>query len=554
MIFERLVEYASDGNFEAPPPMYARRPVRYVVDIDHAGRLVNGAPLDTSESESPGSSRGQIRLAPTLSRSKGIRPLLLADNAEYTLGVARKGSATGRVTSMHRAYTQLVEDCTIATGDPAVRGVLNFLRSGSTKDLSLGDDFNPAASITFRVGGEFPIESPEIQRYWSEVATEPGTRALQCLVCGEARPALDRLNKRAKGIPRAAPAGVSLFSANMNAFESYGLRNSHVAPTCAGCAEKFTEGINQLLSDDSCHLRFHSASLIFWTRHRTRFDWSTLLEFPSNPGVQGQVEALKKDRWTETQEGNPFYCAVLSSNRGRMVLRYWLETTAGEVKRKLASWYSAQSMVTRQGGSPSPLGIHPLAAATARTAGDIGAQTVVSLVHSALSGAALPRDVLHGVMRCIRSDQRVTRSRAALLKLALSHSDHAPFEASSLTELDLESRDPGYLCGRLLYLLENAHRTAVPGIRTTSAGLYFSQASSTPATAFQILVKRTQHHLDRVRTLNGGAHRAIIRGMEAVMGDIPVFPSTLSVERQGLFALGYYHQRAAAFSRMGLVS
>ena len=547
MLLQRLRDFAEDGRFEVPPTLYSLRPIRYLIDLDSAGRLLSPTPVDTSDPGSRATRRGTQRMAPYLGRANTIRPLLLADNAEYTLGVMRERSRPERVRGMHSAYVELVEQCAAATGLPSVSAVSTFLSSGSASDLALGDDFDASATITFRVDGEVPIESPAVQRFWADAAAGSEARVLQCMVCRETKPVLDRLQKKVKGVPGGQMAGTSIISANTNVFESYGLKNSQIAPTCADCGEKFTEAVNHLLSDEQSHVRFPSAKVIFWTRKQTQFSWGQMLNSPDEADVQAQIKTLWSGGRRSDLDGNAFYGAVLSASGGRTVLRDWIDTTVGEVKEKLVNWFSAQSIVTGRAEPPRPLGIYALAGATVREMRDIPATVPRSLVRCALMGTPLPIDLLYQGVRRNRAEQRVTRPRAALIKLVLTTNNRESYREGYMVELEQQNRNPAYLCGRLLYVLEDAQRAAITSINSTIVDRYFGTASTAPASVFSRLLRGAQPHLSKLQRDNRGAYSAIQRRMTEILEGLPEFPRTLTLEEQGLFALGYYHQRARQY-------
>ena len=89
---------------------------------------------------------------------------------------------------------------------------------------------------------------------------------------GKERPVLDRLQAKIKGVPGGQTSGTALISANAAAFESYGLRGSLIAPTCADCGEKFTLALNELLVKESAHKVLGGSVMIFWTRNEVEFD------------------------------------------------------------------------------------------------------------------------------------------------------------------------------------------------------------------------------------------------------------------------------------------
>lgn len=552
MFLQRLREYAEEGrkSFHPPPTLYSSRPIRYVIDLASDGELLSPTPIDTADPGNRATRRGAPRLAPSLGRANKIRPLLLADNAEYTLGVMRDGSKPERVSAMHDAYVELVDRCASATGLPAVSAVSRFLNGGCAGQLHIADDFNPGDAITFRVAGEFPTDSPEVQTFWADAAAGSENRVLQCLVCGEVKPVLDRLQKKVKGIPGGQMSGTSIISANTTVFESYGLKNSQIAPTCAACGEKFTEAVNHLLSDENSHVRFPAAKVIFWTRRETPFSWGRILNSPDEADVRAQIETLWSGGRQSDLDDNAFYGAVLSASGGRAVLRDWLDTTVGEVRVRIARWFGAQSIVGGRGEEPRHLGIYALAGATVRELRDLPPNVTRSLVRCALVGTPLPMDLLYQAVRRNRAEQRVTRPRAALIKLVLATNKGDSYPEGYMVELEMTNRNPAYLCGRLLYVLEDAQRSAIRGINATIVDRYYGTASSAPASVFSRLMRGAQPHLSKLQRDNAPAYHAIQRRMTEILEGLSEFPRTLTLEEQGLFALGYYHQRADRFRRM----
>lgn len=111
--------------------------------------------------------------------------------------------------------------------------------------------------------------------------------------------------------------------------------------------------------------------------------------------------------------------------------------------------------------------------------------------------------------------------------------------------LDPQNADIAYVLGRLFAVLERAQKDAVPGANTTIKDRFFGAASSTPRTVFPQLMRLAQHHIDKAEF---GHVRD--KEIEQIMDKIVVFPAHLSLDDQGLFAIGYYHQRADFFKKV----
>jgi CRISPR-associated protein Csd1 len=111
------------------------------------------------------------------------------------------------------------------------------------------------------------------------------------------------------------------------------------------------------------------------------------------------------------------------------------------------------------------------------------------------------------------------------------------------------STDVAYHCGRLLAVLEEAQRAALPRVTNTIVDRFFGTASSAPATVFGRLLRGVQPHLSTIESVRPAAYFAIQGKIEEISCHIPSFPLSLTLREQGLFALGYYHQRAQRSAR-----
>lgn len=567
MLLQRLREYA-DARLKLPPTLYAEAPVRYIIELDPSGRLLSSEPTDTSDPAKPRTQRGTRRHVPSIQRTSRVKPLLLADNAEYTFGHAREKSRPERVHECHRAYLELVEQCARATGEPAVQAVLRFLTSDPLAQLDLPEDFDPGALITFRVGDTFVVDLPAVQAFWASWndPAAAGAPRMQCLVCGQERPVLRRLQEKVKGVPGGQTSGTAIISANAPAFESYGLNESLIAPTCAECGEKFTKAINELLRSEQNRLILGGAAFVFWTRDDVGFSLTSFLANPEPAEVRRLLESVYRGGQLADIDETAFYATVLSGSGGRAVVRDWIDATVGQVRRNLARWFAWQRIVGPNGEEPQPLGLYALAAATVRDASkDLAPPTPRALLRTALTGTPLPPGLLYQAVKRNRAEQGVTRARAALIKLALLSQEQAgqrlaggsfdqPRDQGSIeiieikedvmVQLDPNHPSVAYHCGRLLAVLEQVQRLAIPGGQATIVDRFFGTASSAPASVFGRLLRGAQPHLAKLERDRRPAYIALQRRIEDIVAAIGAFPRTLTLEDQGLFALGYYHQRA----------
>jgi len=110
--------------------------------------------------------------------------------------------------------------------------------------------------------------------------------------------------------------------------------------------------------------------------------------------------------------------------------------------------------------------------------------------------------------------------------------------------LNKQSTNIAYLLGRLFAALEKAQKDAIPGANTTIKDRFYGSASATPRTVFPQLLRLAQHHIQKAEY-----GRNTDKMIEEIMQGIQEFPAHLSLDDQGLFAIGYYHQRQAFYAK-----
>jgi CRISPR-associated protein Csd1 len=566
------------------PPGYRAQAIPWLVHLESGKE----ASLLSTSSGATGQDRGKKYPAPYLRRSgTDIKPQLLADKAEFVFGVAdTKGKkteaalakATQRARARQADFLALVQACAEATSQEPVRQVAEFLQRGGVQPLLQDKEIAAADLVTFRVGTVYPFDLPAVRDFWAKAIPRLSERGVgklesrtimdwlrqlretpaaeggwECIVCGNPCTP-ERKHPVGITLPRSvADQQCALVSANKQAFYSYGLEQSLIAPTCRRCAEQYGRAINRLVADKHTHVSIGPLVYLFWVQGDS---WSpaSILSNPEPEEVrQLLAAAFGGDRAALHTDPTPFYATALSASGGRVVVRDWLETTVPRAKVALARYFALQELVDRDGGPGRPFGVYALAAATARDANkELRPETPCLLLHVALNAGPLPQWLLAQAVRRCRAEQSVTRPRAALIKMVLlSRQADLLLEESPMAQLDSRNRDPAYLCGRLLAVLERIQQAAIPGTKATLVDRFFGTASSAPASVFGRLLRGSQNHLTKLRKEKPRAHAALKRRVEEITyPDLRTFPKLLTLEQQGLFSLGYFHQcaddRAAA--------
>ncbi len=559
MFLEKLSEYADQMSL--PPPMYQLIPVRYVIHLDDRGNFKGIDEL------TDGKNKANISLkAPHCKRSSGIKPKLLVDNGEYTLGIAREKSDPRRVQEQHAAYVKQVRECAVATGEPTVVAVAHFLGLPNLAEsiLQKKGDFDPSSNIAFSVNSIYPFEQEKVQDYWAKKAAAAGDveETMQCLVCGNSRPPVERLPIVIKGIPGGQATGLTLISANAAAFESYGLIASLIAPTCEVCGERFGNALNELLRKEDTHIVIPPLAYIFWVK-----DPAAQVNIPAflraePEQIKNLYRAVRRGKVSSTGvEETAFYAATLSASGARVVLRDWIETSVQDAQQHLARFFWLQRIQDNEGN----LRHFPLYFLINATINQNSKEKPVALVgeallHVALHGGQLPSWLMYKAIQRIRASRKVQPEQAALIKMVLLSQQNIHIEDyerdTTMATVNEEDRNSAYLCGRLLAQLDYIQHRALGKVNATIVDRFYGTASTSPAVVFPRLLKGAMPHLASIRSERNSSSKSYAASLSypdkelaKLLENLTSFPPILTLPEQGQFALGFYHQRAKYLSQ-----
>ncbi len=513
-VLRRLVEHADRIN--VPAEMYAEAPVNWIVDLSSDGKLEGFVQLDKARMAIP-------------ARRMETEPRPLADTAKYVLGV--EGAA-----KKHTAFVELAREAARETREDAVYAVVKFLEGFDPTEIP--EALTGADNIAFRVAGQLVHDLEGVQQFWARTSVRDDRVPGRCLVTGEDGYVERILPGKIKGVPHPAPPrGVALVSAKHGSTHHHGLESSLNFPISRRAAEKYSNALNALLRDEKSRVRIGPVVYVFWTRRAQDLgDFASFLTAPDPERVRNLLLSPYNGQEHHGVEQDDFYALALSGNPGRVVVRDYLETTVPEVEENLRRWFHAQRITDPYGQDTRPLGIFALAASAYHDAKDIQPRLLTALLQAALKGSPLSSELLSRAVSRNRVEGKVTQARAALIKLTLRRSDGGETMEETVA----------YQCGRLLAELESAQAAAIPNAGATLVDRYYGMASTAPASAFGLLMKHSQAHLAKLRRDKPGLAHILQERIEGITMQIGGdFPRTLALRDQGIFALGYYNQRAA---------
>ena len=182
---------------------------------------------------------------------------------------------------------------------------------------------------------------------------------------------------------------------------------------------------------------------------------------------------------------------------------------------------------------------------------------MAKLFDAIINGTAYPDALLTAVVRRVKTDTddeknsyiKMNNVRMGLIKACINRSARLKGKQEEIKmSLDLENRDPAYLCGRLFCKLEDIQRRASNDtLNRTIKDAYFSSAATRPAVVFPKLLSLSQHHLAKLEDKTAYFMDREVTEILGMMGS--VFPSHLTLKEQGVFMLGYYQQKNQRFEK-----
>ena len=159
-----------------------------------------------------------------------------------------------------------------------------------------------------------------------------------------------------------------------------------------------------------------------------------------------------------------------------------------------------------------------------------------------LQDARYPASLYTDTLIRIRSEQgRVTWERAAIIK-AYMIKNYKNMEGDTYMGLNEACTDTAYVLGRLFSVLEAIQMDANPGIKSTIRDRYFNSACATPASVFPVLIKLKNSHIKKLEREKESSKIYYEKLLTEIMNKLEIYPKRLSLEEQGKFILGYYHQ------------
>ena len=172
-----------------------------------------------------------------------------------------------------------------------------------------------------------------------------------------------------------------------------------------------------------------------------------------------------------------------------------------------------------------------------------------TLFKSILMGTMYPISILNNILLRIRAESKenfaINHTRVSYIKGYLKRfyrfNNLKEKEEEVTVALNENSNSVAYNLGRIFAIIEKIQLDANNSSNIREK--YLSAASSTPRSIYPTLLNLSQHHISKINKGGNKTFNYYDKLVGQILLKIEEFPSILSVEEQGMFILGYYHQR-----------
>ena len=571
MILQALVQHYENlaGQDKVSKPGWCHAKVSYLIDLKEDGTIKEIIPLKREEERG----KKKVWVSETIcvpemvTRSSGVSANFLCDNAKYFLGIDADGTGQRVIECFQAAkarHLSILKDSESMMAKAICRYFEHWNPETAQENPVVKEhweELNDGGNLIFGMGGHYAQDDEQIKRIWEKQQEQKEEGQVgTCLVTGQ-KTKIARIHRGIKGVPGAQSSGAALVSFNAPAFESYGKEQSYNAPVGQYAEFAYTTALNYLLNQREYRFPMGDSMVVFWAesgeQEYQRIFFSSLDPQPDNQEqIRKVFENLKRGIWVDLEDINldmnqKFYILCLAPNAARLSVRFFYQNSFGNISKNIAKHYSRMEIVRPSWENRAYLGIRQMLMETVnqKSKDKSPVPNMAAMVLKAvLSDDRYPASLYTDTLIRIRAEQgKVTCGRAAIIKAFLIQ-NYKWKEGEGCMGLNVECKEPAYVLGRLFAILEFIQKDANPGINTTIRDRYFNSACTTPASVFPVLIKLKNSHIKKLERESGGTKIYYEKLLTELMGNLAVegkgtgFPRRLSLEEQGKFMLGYYHQ------------
>jgi len=604
MILQALARYydilLAEGGEESdiPLPGYGVANVSYALNLSPQGELLDIFPLFKQVQRGKKTfDKPRSMIVPEQAGRSGKTPpaYFLCDNNAYILGISLEDTVNPNYSQQRfKAFRKLNKEILSNANCVEAKAVIAFLENYDpvtgrehpviTRYL---DEILKAgkANIVFMVNGAFALKNTEILRAWETHYQLVGKEYIgQCLVTGVRAP-IARLHEiKIKGIPP-YQGGVALVGFNDRAYESYNRTYGQGlnSPVSNKAMLAYSKALNYLLSDENENKKIMvgNTTVVYWAESENKACakfFSSLFQSDTNEPERNETvrdetgerllrtiankvkrgQKLDEKRLFKEIDGDTrfFVLGLEAPNRGRAAVRFFYCDPFKIIVRRVTQHYSDfQIGLDEKQAAITPYRIVDETVSKKAKKQEPAPLLAGAIFHAIFTNSPYPAALYYAIINRIRADiddedlkiSKINYLRAAIIKAFLirkyRNQPKNSIQEVLVMSLNEQSANPAYLLGRLFAVLEKVQQEAIGDPNAGIRDRYFTSACASPASVFPVLLRLSQHHISKAQFGYAMDHRIqqILNLLDIEKNPIP---HRLTLDEQGVFILGYYHQRA----------
>ncbi|MBO8436839.1 MAG: type I-C CRISPR-associated protein Cas8c/Csd1 [Spirochaetes bacterium] len=488
-------------------------------------------------------------------RTSGIFPYFLCDTPMFILGIdPEKGELSE---AKFKASAELHKSVIGSANSVCGKAILSFFEKWKVSEafdnpIIKGYMGSFRGSIIFRVDGMDALDDDVLWDCWMTHFQSRLAEKQMCTVLGKELPAVT-VHPKINGMFDGPSTGSSLVSFNNPVFESYGMSKNANARISDYAAYSYSTALNYMLSDS--RFRIGANTFVCWAVSAEPEYHEFFINLLDASAIKSIDQEDIKNMFRRISSGLPvefnekkldsdvdFYILGMVPNNGRLSVSYFTHNTFGKILENIIHHYERLAIICGK-AVVGPFRLLNELLLPGGKSSDIPVWLSADFLDSIISNTRYPESVYTKIISRIMADRNVNSIRAAFIKAYLlkNSSDNRKKEVAEV-KLNNKSDYQPYVLGRLFAVLENVQRAANGA--GTIKDRFFDSACATPSIAFPSVLLLANKHL---KTLERKDKPGLARYFEEQIVDImsllgKSFPSHLTLEEQGVFIIGYYHQ------------
>ncbi len=571
MVIQKLVECyqtLQTNQCTVAPLGWNRQAISYQLNIDYNGTILELS--DVQESYIDKNEKTQKRPSYYLlpcheqARSSNDKSYFLWDNGSYIF--ASKLRRPKRREHHIEVHREILKNADF----PEAVALLNFFEKYSDADLqtylteTCGISLAAAENLNFMysVNGKICGLQEEFKDLWNQTFQT-------------------WLNKQPKGIDIVTNQEGAICNTHMPikpcanlangaalSFTNYGSVYYHtqkqgmVAPMSYETVKAYTQAASYMAKTKEYHMDIGDLKILFWTKQQKDTEMNFLQQVLTGfsqetlQDIMGTILQGKSVDQLPFDMSEPVYVLGISTDiSGKTISVAFFEQSAfGTIFQNVKAHYERlqiKGWVKDKDNKfvpdiTTPKSIYSLQKSIEQNGKKFHRKFTQKLLNAILFGHPYPIELMTSCQKQAAREP-IRQSQASILKAYYLHtlSPQDKRKECCTMELNENSTNPGYLLGRLFACYERIEDNVKHGNGKLHER-YFSSAMTTPKQIFPLLSQLNPIYMKQLPE----NHRIFFdKQMGEIKAALTEYPSHLSLTEQGLFDLGYYHQKQAFFTR-----